>query len=421
MTVLTGPVAFAQVEEEINVDLMEIWVKVTDKNNNIVKDLTPNNFKIFIDGKQMQLRCFDTTFGSADQISQLSNADPTEERNLDSDSSSLKRKFIFYFDLLNSSAGDINFLKQKVGSFLNGSFGENDEGMVFVLLPNLKLGVVQKMTPNKEALISVVNRIKGNPTLEARLHNNEKELLEILYGPGTNTRFDASGTAEDARFSRSVESIQQAKGFAGTLASQEENLSQLTLNSFLSVAEHLSGNHFEGRIVMIYLSGGFSLQPGQIWYDIVDRAVEESALLGQEDLVIRSRPGYDLYGELTRTIGLLNRLNVTIYSIDSSGMEYVHRGGERTGAQITRGADYMAYTQELEDSLAEIAEETGGFALTDMQDYQKGLEEIAQDMNQQYWLCSNVPATKKKGQYHKIQVKVDRPDLKVRYRQGYVD
>jgi hypothetical protein len=144
MTVLTGPVAFAQVEEEINVDLMEIWVKVTDKNNNIVKDLTPNNFKIFIDGKQMQLRCFDTTFGSADQISQLSNADPTEERNLDSDSSSLKRKFVFYFDLLNSSAGDINFLKQKVGSFLNGSFGENDEGMVFVLFLTSNLGLFKK-------------------------------------------------------------------------------------------------------------------------------------------------------------------------------------------------------------------------------------------------------------------------------------
>ena len=39
--------------------------------------------------------------------------------------------------------------------------------MVFVLLPSLHLGVVQKMTDNRDALIDVVAKMRGNPTQEA--------------------------------------------------------------------------------------------------------------------------------------------------------------------------------------------------------------------------------------------------------------
>ena len=413
------PATFAQLEEEVTVDVMEVWVKVTDKDNRLVTDLKPEEFQILIDNQPMDLRCFDTTFDPQNEMVSQESAE-SGDRFAEASQDRLKRKYVFYFDLLNSPARDIDYLKRKIADFLESSFTENDEGMIFALLPNLKLGVVQKMTSNKEALASSVNQMRGNPTLEARLRNNEKELLDVLYAFGTPT-IENAGDSGGGASSRSIETIRLARGFAKTLASQEENTSKFTLNSFLSIADHLAGNHFEGRVVMIYVSGGFSMRPGQIWYDIVEKAIERTSVVGSEDLVFRDHPDNDLYKEVSKTIGLLNRLNVTIYSIDSSGLIGYSRGPERSGPEVTLGANYGVYNDELQDSLISIAQETGGLAITDTQNFQKGLSEISNDMNQQYWLCSNVPSSKKKGEYHKIEVKVSRPGLTVRHRQGYVD
>ena len=92
--------------------------------------------------------------------------------------------------MLNSSARQMDYLSKSIAQFLQSTFDEeNDEGMIFALLPSLHLGVVQQMTSNKEALISIVNKMRGNPTLEAKLRNNEKEILNILY------QFQSAGSA----------------------------------------------------------------------------------------------------------------------------------------------------------------------------------------------------------------------------------
>src|SRR5436853_639787 len=56
---------FSDLQESVKVSLIEIWVKVTDKANQPVSNLQPNDFKIYIDGKQMASRCFDKTFDTA--------------------------------------------------------------------------------------------------------------------------------------------------------------------------------------------------------------------------------------------------------------------------------------------------------------------------------------------------------------------
>jgi VWFA-related protein len=117
----------------------------------------------------------------------------------------------------------------------------------------------------------------------------------------------------------------------------------------------------------------------------------------------------------------LNRLNVTIYSVDANGLLETNRGAERDARMVRLGVDSISYTQELQDSLAMISRETGGIAFLNSQNFGRGLAEIADDMNQQYWLCSSLPSARKRGTYHKIEVKVARNDLKVRHRRGYVD
>ena len=79
------------------------------------------------------------------------------------------------------------------------------------------------------------------------------------------------------------------------------------MNAFLSIADYLADNTYEGRLVMIYVSGGFSLRPGQNYFDMVDKALEDQAVAGTEDmLVFRYRPSNDFELEVRDAIGLLS-------------------------------------------------------------------------------------------------------------------
>ncbi|HEY7162229.1 MAG TPA: hypothetical protein VH815_13265, partial [Acidobacteriota bacterium] len=190
LLLILAPPVFSQLEEEVRVDLIEVWAKVTDKNNQLVTDLKPEDFSIYIDGKKMEMRCFDRIFETP-QVAQQTSANEAEP---DQEKSDTKRKFVFFFDLLHTSATDIDFLKGKIVDFLGRSFrDQGDEGMVFVLLPSLHLGVVQKMTDSRDALIDVVAKMRGNPTQEARIRNNERELLEVLYAFGSPGNTQSGG------------------------------------------------------------------------------------------------------------------------------------------------------------------------------------------------------------------------------------
>ena len=403
------PVCAQQLEEEVRIDLLEIWAKATDKDDRVVSDLTANDFQILIDGKQAEVRCFDKVFYDPFEFAKNDEA---------SQSDSQKRKFIFFFDLLNSSPRSVDYLKKQITDFLRTNFSDQDEGMVFALLPTVHLGVVQKMTSNKEAIIDVVQKMKGSATMDARIRNNEKEILSLL---SFGSRVTQQAEREAGLSNRNPEQIRQARGLARSYASQDENLSRYTLNSFLSIAQYLQGNQFDGRLVMIYVSGGFSMRPGQNYFEIIDRAIDATSVIGSEDLNFRDRPTNDFDHEVRKTIGILNRLNVTIYSLDARGLIANDRGPERDSVQLALGFNTVSYQRELQDSLVVIARETGGTAFTNSQNYQKGLAEIASDMSQQYWLCASVPASSKRGVYHKIEVKVNRPGVKVRHRKGYIE
>ncbi len=417
LIIILAPPVFSQLEEEVRVDLIEVWAKVTDKNNQLVTDLKPEDFSIYIDGKKMEMRCFDRVFETP-QVAQQTEA---EESDIKAQPSDTKRKFVFFFDLLHTSATDIDFLKGKILDFLGHSFrDQGDEGMVFVLLPSLHLGVVQKMTDSRDALIDVVAKMRGNPTQEARIRNNERELLEVLYAFGSPGNTQSGGEGKGAT-SRAPETIRQARGLARTFASQEKNLSKITMNAFLSIADYLADNTYEGRLVMIYVSGGFSLRPGENYFQMVDKAIEDNFTIGTDDLVFRERPSNDFELEVRDAIGLLNRLNVTIYSVDANGLLENNQGAERDSRMVQYGVNTVSYSQELQDSLAMVSRETGGMAFLNSQNFARGLTEIADDMNQQYWLCSSLPPFKKRGTYHSIDVKVARSDVKVRHRKGYVE
>ena len=81
LVVILAPPVFSQLEEEVRVDLIEVWAKVTDKNNTVVTDLKPEDFSIYIDGKKMEMRCFDRVLMKHLQVAQEADSSKRAKSN----------------------------------------------------------------------------------------------------------------------------------------------------------------------------------------------------------------------------------------------------------------------------------------------------------------------------------------------------
>jgi VWFA-related protein len=116
-------------------------------------------------------------------------------------------------------------------------------------------------------------------------------------------------------------------------------------------------------------------------------------------------------GELTRTA---NRANATIYTIDPRGLV----AGPDLDEQLDP-VEYGEHVRKTQDSLRVLAEETGGVAVVNQNDFNKGLSRIDAETSDYYMLgytSSNPDPTKRT---RKIEVKVTRPAMRVISRTSY--
>lgn len=123
----------------------------------------------------------------------------------------------------------------------------------------------------------------------------------------------------------------------------------------------------------------------------------------------------DLSYELAEITRAANRANTTIYTIDPRGLI--------AGADIDEQVDpqqWNSYVRKSQDSMRVLAEETGGIAVVNMNNFDKALKEIDNASSDYYVLgyySSNADLTQRR---RKIDVKVVRKDVDVFSRKEYV-
>lgn len=93
----------------------------------------------------------------------------------------------------------------------------------------------------------------------------------------------------------------------------------------------------------------------------------------------------------------------------------MNRAGARVYAVDTRGI-----AGPPGDALNSLAVDSGGLALSNLNDLDTALARIAADTNVYYVLGFQPANQKYDGKYHAIDVRVKRPDVKVRARKGYL-
>ena len=122
----------------------------------------------------------------------------------------------------------------------------------------------------------------------------------------------------------------------------------------------------------------------------------------------------DLARELAEITRTANRANATIYTIDPRGLV--------AGADLDEQLDpveYGEHVRKTQDSLRVLADETGGIAVVNQNDFSKALKKIDNETSDYYVLgyYSTNPDPLKRTR--KIEVKVKKPDLNVWSRTSY--
>lgn len=178
------------------------------------------------------------------------------------------------------------------------------------------------------------------------------------------------------------------------------------------------------RKALIYISDGYDFNPfeqsrtgedpnavyeGRLGVDRNDPSTDPFSHQGREfadaDLV------RDI-ADLTRTA---NRANVTMYTIDPRGLV----GGLPSLDENVDPTEWEDYIHHSQDSLRVLAEQTGGMAVINQNDFTKALQRIDAETSDYYVLgyySKNPDPTKR---YRTIEVKVARPNVTVIARKGY--
>jgi VWFA-related protein len=124
-------------------------------------------------------------------------------------------------------------------------------------------------------------------------------------------------------------------------------------------------------------------------------------------------------------VAAATRGNVAIYAIDPRGLT----GGDEDLISVSstlpeQGAGLQSLQSELrlsQDSLRVLAANTGGFAAVNRNDLNSAFDRIVAENSQYYLLGFYSTNERRDGRYRKIEVRLKRPGLRVRSRNGYYE
>jgi VWFA-related protein len=411
---------------------------VRDKHHHAVADLRQEEVEVYEDGVRQNIRAFHNVQGAeqlqTERMAARTEASSTTRAAEAAPSLNSLRQINFVSVVLAQVAPpNLEFARESVLEFLKNDTFPNTYVTVYKL--NHSLRIVQGYTSDKDALMKAVNAASkglytGGLGLSAAVASSSNATVQanaanVLASPLSSPA--AVNAAQNALLNP-LPAIVTDPLWARNAASQDVSvtlgnalLTQAHMETGLRFADSLSNGmdaldalrelvrsqeKLPGRKIVLYLSDGMAFPVGR--RDAVDHLISYA-----------------------------NRAGVSFYTIDTRGLSVddpmmksltaVERAGAESSAQVADPANghnedddvQLAGVSNTQENLREIAESTGGFAVTNTNQIAEPMQRMMEDIRTHYELAYTPTSTNFDGHFRKIEVRISRPKTTVQTRKGY--
>jgi VWFA-related protein len=388
----------------ITTNLVQVDAVVTDRDGRQVTNLAPEDFEILENGKPRQVTNFSyvrvaqpTTAPAAEAARprdrKATAAPPVPPARLSP--GQVRRTFALVVDDLMMSAESIHFARRALRRYIDEQVEPGD--LVAVIRTSASIGALQQFTNDRQALYNAIERVRWSPR-----HGGRASALDSIID--TSPIGGVPGSVDAVRSQDKDADEYRAERFTiGTMGAL-----QLVVRGL---------REMPGRKAVILFSDGFGLRDSK-----GDATRYTSAL--------------------DRLIDLANRASVVFYAVDARGLLPVgptaadNTAGSPIGSGGSPGIPTYQIGQLLsarsaqvfdtQAGLHKLADSTGGTALINQNDLNKGIRRALEDMSGYYLIgyrpddAAFDPLTGR-VRFNSLKVNVKgRSDLRVRTRTGYV-
>ncbi|MGE0449408.1 MAG: VWA domain-containing protein [Vicinamibacterales bacterium] len=379
----------------VQIDAVTMDVVVKDKEGRFVPDLRRDEFEIYEDGVKQEITSMTMSHGG--RVSNLVEAPPPPppegiilppSRHAPDTSG---RIFLFFVDDLHlqfQNTGRVRELFKRIGRNLL------HDGDLFGIVSSGPSSIHIDMTYDRSRLDEAINKMSGSGLKPSEL---------IQRGTGTEGLSELRYNAQVA-----FGTMQEALGNLEKVHNRRK--------AIIWVSEGYDFNPFQdSRLGGQALDSPFIQNRGNAAANTMSDGSRSADPFTQYQRQRETFSDADLTAQLSDLTRSANRANTTIYPIDPRGLV----GGTDIDEQVDP-VEWSNYVRKSQNSMRVLAEQTGGLAVVNMNDFDKALKQIDASSSDYYVLgyySTNPDPTKRRRE---VEVKVLRPDSEVFSRKEYV-
>ncbi len=378
---------FPPVSERVEVSVTNIDVVVTDSKGNRVSGLTKDDFEVLQDSIPQVITNFYSVTGGKVLLEDGKTVPLDSPAAAAELPGQLKTRYIVYIDNLNIQPQNRNRMFKRLKEFLSTTVGAQAEAMVVTY--NRSLKVKRKFTSEKGDVLSAV------------------EQTEMETGGGTTQageRRDALSRINEAQ--SQDEAIRIARSYAQSL----RNDLQFAVDALKTSLNGLAG--VEGRKIFIYVSEGLPASAGAELFEAITKKFPG----GYGTLETLE---FDLNSKYATIAQAANANGVTIWALDASGLSADEFISAESRYMEARPSSFLT-RQNTQAPLIMLAEQTGGMAAINTNDWKSSLDELSKDFSNFYSIGYRTTRAAA-DRPHSVEVRVKRKGLTVRSRKGLLE
>jgi len=360
--------------------LVQLNVIVEDSKGRPVLDLKREDFSLLDEGLPQDIAIFSPAELSPNHSAAARSTSNVFDNRHPQDGKNHSVSVIL-LDAMNTPFEDQAYIKAEVIKLLRQR--EPKEYLAIYFLGN-ELYVLQDFTQDSKALLASLDRLKPHAL--------------ALYDASTPAPSGFVLRTGDPSLAQLDERVNHAN--AEVAAASVDTRVRTTSDGFTAIADHLA--FISGRKSLIWVSGSFPLYVGY----------------GGSTLTPASIDVQSYTPELERAARALNRVNMSVYPVDATGLALYDGSFPGMAPVASLGSDFFTVTQK-HDSMNLLAEHTGGRAFYGVNDVAGSLRMAIEEGESSYLLGFYPNHNHWDGSFHRLKLRLKPRGLQVRCRKGY--